>query len=157
MFARKYLGITIVVSIIIGIIIYGIFNARLFFEGPKIEVFSPSNGSKFTESPLMTLNGKAQNTSFIKLNGGQIYTDENGNFEEELLLPPGTSIMFLEATDRFGRKTEKKLWYSYEGVTTTKNLLLDFEMNKEELDGNASSSTTTETSVQVEENLSLTE
>jgi hypothetical protein len=41
--------------------------------------------------------------------------NEENEFNEKLLLPPGTSIMKLEATDRFERKVEHTLWYTYNG------------------------------------------
>ena len=99
----------ILASIIIG---YTVFNSRLLIAGPQIIVKGPETGSVF-EDPLIELRGKAKNTSFITLDGNPVYVDEDGNFNEKLLLSPGTSIIKLDATDRFDRAAETTLWYTY--------------------------------------------
>jgi len=111
---RKRLKIFISVIVIAGIISFAIYNSRQFFEGPQVTLFSPDNGTTF-DKPIIRLQGKARNTAFIKLNGHPVYVDEKNEFDEKLLLPPGTSIMKLEATDRFERNVEHTLWYTYAG------------------------------------------
>lgn len=112
----KRKNLTLVITFLVALIIigYAIFNSRLLFAGPQIIVKSPENGSVF-EDPLIELIGIAKNTSFITLNGNSIYVDEKGNFNEKLLLSPGVSIIKLDATDRFDRKTETILWYTFKG------------------------------------------
>lgn len=109
---RKNLTIWAFAILIIIIIGYAIFNSRLLIAGPQILVKSPENGSVF-EDPLIEIIGTAKNTSFITLDGNPVYIDENGSFNEKLLLAPGTSIIKLDATDRFNRKTEITLWYTF--------------------------------------------
>jgi hypothetical protein len=93
---------------------YALFNARLLLAGPEITIESPQNGSSFTD-PFIELHGTAKQTSFITLNGNELYTDEQGSFVVPLVLAPGTSIMKLSASDRFERKKELTLWYTYTG------------------------------------------
>lgn len=107
--------ITISTAVVFIIIIsYAFFNARLLIAGPKIIINQPESGSVF-DSPLIEIQGEAYNTSFISMNGHSIYINEQGQFKEKLLLPPGTSIIKLDARDRFDRTTETTLWYIYKG------------------------------------------
>lgn len=110
----KRKNLTLATTFILAIIIigYAIFNSRLLIAGPQIIVKGPETGSVF-EDPLIELRGIAKNTAFITLDGNPVYVDEDGNFNEKLLLSPGTSIISLDATDRFDRATEITLWYTY--------------------------------------------
>lgn len=108
--------ITIISILVLFFIIagYALFNARLLIMGPSITIESPQNGSSFSD-PFIELHGKAEQTAFITLNGNDLYTNEYGAFVVPLVLAPGTSIMKLRASDRFGRNTELTLWYTYTG------------------------------------------
>ena len=101
-------------AILLLILIYALFNARLLIAGPQIIIKSPENGSDF-DRPLIQIEGEAHNTSFISMNGRPIYVNENGEFKEKLLLPEGTSIIKFDAKDRFERNTEVTLWYTFTG------------------------------------------
>lgn len=111
---RRNFIILLISLIAICIIGYALFNARLLISGPEISIESPQNGSSFTD-PFIELHGTAKQTSFITLNGQGLYTDAHGSFTVPLVLAPGTSIMKLSASDRFERKTELTLWYTYTG------------------------------------------
>lgn len=111
---QKRLLTLVGIIILSGIIVFAYFNSRQYFTGPQIIIYEPDNGLSF-DSPSVTLRGKALNTAFIKLNGNPVYINEHNEFNEKLLLPPGTSIMKLEATDRFERRVEHMLWYTYTG------------------------------------------
>jgi hypothetical protein len=111
---RRNLTVLIVLAVAVLIIGYAFFNARLLLIGPEITVVSPENGSSFDE-PFIELHGKALHTAFISLNGQQVYVDETSTFRVPLVLAPGTSIMKLNARDRFDRETELTLWYTYNG------------------------------------------
>lgn len=111
---RKKLIIWNTLSLVIIMLIYGLFNARLLLIGPQIIIKTPENGTSFN-SPFIEIHGEALNTSFIKMNDRTIYVNENNEFREKLLLPPGTSIIRIDAQDRFERSTEVILWYTYKG------------------------------------------
>jgi len=110
---RRNLSIIITTIVALIIIGYTIFNSRLLIIGPEINVVSPMNGSTFTD-PFIEIHGKALHTSFISLNGQPLYVDETSTFRVPLVLAPGTSIMKLNARDRFNRETELTLWYTYD-------------------------------------------
>lgn len=90
------------------IVIYSIFQASKLITGPVIDVYTPQNGATYN-STLIQIQGKARNIAYINLNGTKMFTDKDGYFDEKLLLSPGYNIVTIEATDKFGKKTEKKL------------------------------------------------
>ena len=81
-------------------------------HGPIITIHTPENGSTLTES-LVTIKGVAENISHISLNDRSIFIDEEGRFQEKLLLSYGYNIMTIKAEDKFGRKTEEILELVY--------------------------------------------
>ena len=91
--------------IIIG---YAVFRLWALISGPSLIVTYPSDGAT-TSQALIVITGKANRISSLWLNDRQIFTDQEGKFEEPLLLASGYNIMTLRAEDRFGRKVGKKL------------------------------------------------
>lgn len=98
------------ILILLGLIVggYSLFQAHKLISGPVITIFSPENGSLYN-SPLIEITGKAKNVAYLNLNDKKIFTDENGNFKEKLLLSPGYNILKLDAKDKFGTYTEKRI------------------------------------------------
>lgn len=100
--------------LLIGFIVYGLFEAYNLILGPRIDILSPLDGSTIDEKSLI-IEGKAKNVSFIALNDRQIFIDENGTFRDKLLLPEGYTIIKVVAEDRFKKRVEKRisLWRPY--------------------------------------------
>ncbi|MEK7607816.1 MAG: hypothetical protein AAB484_02775 [Patescibacteria group bacterium] len=109
---KRLLKILIAFFIVALIGGYGVFRGQTLAEGPKINISEPVDGSLVSQS-LVIVSGIAKNISFLNLNGAQIFTDEAGLFKEKILLSHGYNIITLEASDRFGRKTEKSLQIIY--------------------------------------------
>ena len=82
---------------------YGIFQARFYLYGPRLQIDSPADGALVNEN-LLVIRGKALETSRLLLNGRAIFTDAAGNFSEELLLAHGLNRITLEAEDKFGKR-----------------------------------------------------
>jgi len=100
-------------GLIIGIVFFIVagftyLKMQDFLEGPRIEIFSPQSGATVTD-PLLTITGQARHISFLYLNDGKIFVDEEGNFSESLLLYPGYNIITLMARDQFEREITKRL------------------------------------------------
>lgn len=87
---------------------YSLFQARKMLEGPEISIASPKNGATVNDA-LVDITGVAKNIKDISLNDRPIFVDEQGNFNEKLLLYPGYNIIKLKATDKFGKETEKEI------------------------------------------------
>lgn len=110
--ARFYIKTIGFIALFVVIIGYGIFTARHLIEGPLVTIDSPKNGDTVT-SPLVEIDGSAENITYISLDDRQIFIDATGHFSEKLLLQPGYSIMKVYAKDRFGRTTTKTLGLVY--------------------------------------------
>ena len=100
----------IAVLSLLGLIIvgYSLFQAKKLISGPIIDIYTPQNGATYNQT-LIEINGRAINVAYINLNNHKIFTDKNGYFKEQLLLSPGYNILKLDAKDKFGTYTEKKL------------------------------------------------
>lgn len=109
---KLIIGIGSIVIIALGLGIYAYVQSREYLRGPVLTIEEPLDGSSSTTS-LIALVGHARNISFLTLNGRQIFTNEQGNFKESLLLQNGYNIMTLEAKDRFGHQVEKRLELVY--------------------------------------------
>lgn len=96
--------------ILLGIVIgsYSLFQGWKIIAGPIIDIYSPQNGSTYSES-LIEIEGRAKNVAYINLNDKRIFTDKDGYFKEKLLLSPGYNIIRLDAQDKFRNSTEKRL------------------------------------------------
>lgn len=105
---RRPLTVVFLAIAVIGLVGYGLFEARRLIEGPVLTIESPQDGSA-TSSLGVRIAGKAQNISFLSINDKPSYTDESGHFSELLSLPPGFTIVTVAATDRFGRKTSRSV------------------------------------------------
>jgi hypothetical protein len=111
--AKFYFRVTMVVIFALFIGWYSYFQSRKLIGGPQIVIESPQNGATVKES-LVEIKGKASNIKDISLNDRPIFIDEQGNFDEKLLVPPGYTIMSMKADDRFGRKTSQTLELYYD-------------------------------------------
>jgi hypothetical protein len=87
--------------------IYLIFRFQHYWQGGRISIFFPDDFAFLTSSHLI-VKGSGLEVSRLELNGRPIYTDQNGFWEEELILAPGLNIIELKADDRFGRKLSEK-------------------------------------------------
>ena len=97
--------ISIALAVIIG---YSIFQTWKIIRGPIIEIYTPENGSTYSQS-LIEIEGRARNIAYLNLNDRPIFTDKDGYFSEKLLLSPGYNIIRLDAQDKFKHYTEKRL------------------------------------------------
>ena len=106
--AKSLLRIGLIVIFSLIIVGYGLFQAKKLIDGPTISISEPKNGETVTDS-LIDIQGNAKNLVFISLDDRPIFVDQNGNFDEKMLLYPGYNIIKLEARDKFGKVTRKNL------------------------------------------------
>ena len=90
------------------IIFYAFYQSRLVREGPIIVIAGPENYTA-TENALIRVHGVATQAKELSLNGRSIFTDLQGNFDEQLLLLPGYNIIELTARDAGGREVRKSI------------------------------------------------
>ena len=101
----KPILIGLVIFLIIG---YSGLKLKDLLIGPQITVTSPADGATIKKE-LVNVKGKAERISQLFLNGKKIFTDEQGNFNEQYLLASGYNLVEIVASDQFGRQVTKKL------------------------------------------------
>lgn len=88
------------------ITVYSYEKAHDLLKGIRIDVATIEDGASLG-SGFVTIEGAARHAAELRLDGRPIMIDPEGAFRESLLLPPGYSILELEATDKFGKTTTK--------------------------------------------------
>jgi hypothetical protein len=108
MLLRRWLQIGVGV-LFAGIILgYASFQFQDWLAGPTIRITTPMDGQTLSE-PMVEIAGSAKRIAYLSLNGRQIYTNPQGEFDEKLVLSPGYNIITVSAEDKFNRTTEKQL------------------------------------------------
>lgn len=110
---RRSTNLVILLVLITVVVFYSYNRTRDIIFGPQIEVSYPHNGSVLT-SDLIKVRGHVKNSSHLFLNDRKIFTDEDGSFEEELLLHYGYNIIEISALDRVGKTKDKILQVVYQ-------------------------------------------
>lgn len=107
--------------LLIAVLLYTGFQTRNLIRGPQITITSPASGSKLAQASV-DITGQAQLISRLSLNDNPIFTDQEGNFSQKLLLAPGYNIIKVEAQDRFNRTISKtiQLIYQQDGQKTAR-------------------------------------
>lgn len=95
-------------------IAYVLFQARFLIGGPRITL--TNQPTVVQTERLVTLTGSAFNITHLWLNDRAIFTDEQGYFSEDIILPSGYTIVTLRARDRYGRETRIEREFVYQPV-----------------------------------------
>jgi hypothetical protein len=101
----------LIIAALVLIAGYGLFEARRIIAGPELIIDAPLDGSA-TSTTLVTISGRVQNISFLTINGKPASADEQGRFVYRYSPPMGYTVATVSATDRFGRKTEKRVSFT---------------------------------------------
>ena len=90
------------------IIAYAIWRSLNYARGPEIDISEPTDGTSATSSTLM-IRGRVLRVNSLSLNGNPISVDQQGDFNETIVVFPGINILSLTGQDRFGRSARKEL------------------------------------------------
>ena len=101
----------LIIAALVLIAGYGLFEARRIIAGPELAIDSPIDGSA-TSTSLVTVSGRVKNISFLTINGHAASADEQGRFVYRYSPPVGYTVATVSATDRFGRRTEKRVSFT---------------------------------------------
>ncbi len=104
----RLLRIVGAVLIVVIIASYAVWRSLNYARGPAITIFEPVNGAA-ASSPVMTIKGRADRVNDLIMNGQMISIDEQGNFNQTIVVFPGLNKITFIANDQFGRSTEKEL------------------------------------------------
>jgi len=96
--------IAVVLVILVG---YGALEAAPLLAGPDLVLTTPLEGSTARDG-MVEVTGVATRVNSLSLNGAPLLIDEAGNFSRLIVLPRGSAILTLTASDRFGRSITKE-------------------------------------------------
>jgi hypothetical protein len=116
---RSLLKAATLITALLLIAAYIVFQARFLIIGPEITL--KTEPAVQQNERIITLEGQARNITHLWLNDRQIYTDEQGNFTEALVLENGYTITTLRAKDRYGRETKVVRSFVYTPASIIKN------------------------------------
>ena len=74
---RTRLAFALAVITLAGLASYGTYQAREYLRGPSLYIESTAQ-----DGALVHIGGEAKRIAFLSLNGKQIFTDENGLWQE---------------------------------------------------------------------------
>jgi hypothetical protein len=105
---KFWMGLGSLVMLFMVLIGYALFRSKDLIFGVQVHVNSIKDGEVFTD-PLIHVSGSAFHARELTINDRHISIDQNGNFNEPILLPNGSSTITLEAQDKFGNTKTKIL------------------------------------------------
>jgi len=94
--------------LILVIVAYAIWRSLNYARGPAITITSPANGSS-VDTETAEIAGRVDRVNNLTMNGQAISIDQQGNFDETVIVFPGTNKITFAASDQFGRNTAKEL------------------------------------------------
>lgn len=101
----KWILVGILVATVVG---YSCFVLYGYIRGPRVTISTPESGFA-TTTPVITIAGHAVHISTLSINGLDVPSDLDGNFQSRLILAEGYNIMKVAAKDRYGRVVEKTI------------------------------------------------
>lgn len=109
-FQEKLPPVKILIGLLLAIIIiaYGFYESHNLIYGPSLVVETPLDGETIRD-PLISVTGKTKRIAKIFLNGKQIFTRDDGTFDEPLLLGYGYNIIGIKVQDQFKREVIKTI------------------------------------------------
>lgn len=85
---------------------YAAWRSLAYVLGPEILINEPVDGASVASSTTEII-GRAWRVSSLYLNGRPITMDQEGHFNQTIIVFPGVNFLTVSATDRFGRSAGK--------------------------------------------------
>jgi hypothetical protein len=95
---------------------YSAYEAQGLLYGPRIHL---ENQAFASDTSFVSIKGRAERISELRINGKTVSVRENGEFDEPFLLAPGSNRIILEARDARGRTVLETLDIVYRASADT--------------------------------------
>jgi len=125
---RNYIKIFPIALVFLAVASYTVYETKDIIIGPVVEINYPKSGETVINE-IINIVGKAKNTASLMLNGRPIKIDEEGNFEEKIILNNGYNTAIIEATDRLGKEISEKIEIMYFGEKVTNSTTTEVDLN----------------------------
>ena len=123
---RKIIGKLTLATILIGVLVVGFlglifYNVKDMLFGAPLTVHTVADGSTI-DGTYVAISGNAQHAGSISINGRQIGVDQQGNFNDGVILSPGYNIVEVTETDQFGKERMQAYhWVAVPPVAVAEN------------------------------------
>lgn len=96
----------VLATVLVGlsILYFTYLKTRDFLGGVGLTLLSPSNGQTAPAGTLIELEGEGRQIARLSINGQSVLADQNGHFNQPLIVSRGYNIFEVRASDRFGRE-----------------------------------------------------
>lgn len=106
-------SVAIFALIIVG---YSFFKTRDLLYGTQIKIEGIESGAVFYK-PLVDFKGQMKNSVLLTINDSLVFINQEGVFDEPILLHPGYNLVTVKSEDKFGKKMEKKYELMYNALS----------------------------------------
>lgn len=89
-------------AIIVGLLIYIFLQYKSAFFSPSLSVDSPKEQSVIS-SQTITITGNTEPNASVTVNNIPVLVDQAGNFQKEITVFSGNSIITIKSTNTFGK------------------------------------------------------
>jgi hypothetical protein len=89
------------------------YQINSFSSKPYLFVSSPTSNIS-VDDPEITLKGETEKEIVIEINGENVFVDQEGHFEEVIMLQPGRNQIIIEAKNRFNKTKKEEINVNYE-------------------------------------------
>jgi cytoskeletal protein RodZ len=97
------IGKALVISAVLGVVIYGFTLINTLLGAPQIEITTPAKYSESSSSRIV-LRGSIHKAEELFLNGAPLALEPDGSFAESFTLSAGTYLFHLTARGRLGKE-----------------------------------------------------
>lgn len=94
---------TIIGIIILSFATYLGFEIKTITTPPNLEIFEPTD-EIVVKSPILSINGKSEKETRIKINGEPIMPNTDGTFKEDVDLQRGLNIIKISAAKKYSKE-----------------------------------------------------
>lgn len=101
-----------IIAIIGSVVLYIGFQIKHIVEPPELNIVSPREGL-ITSSPQIPIRGNTEEEIRILINGNEIKTQEDGQFEQNLDLQQGVNTIIITAQKKHGKTTNETRHVTY--------------------------------------------
>jgi hypothetical protein len=123
---KKIIGKVTLATILLSVLTVGFlgliaYNVRDMVFGAPLVIHTVADGSTIT-GDYVAITGNAQHAGSLTINDRPIGVDENGNFNDGVILSPGYNIVKVAETDQFGKeKIETFHWVAIPAIAVAQN------------------------------------
>jgi len=105
MLVPKTIHLICAVFLIIGFLTYLGFQVAVLARTPVLEVNQPKDWRTVTKNHAFTISGQVNQDSRVFLNNQELFVNEQGKFNKDIILLKGENVLNFKAVNQRGKVT----------------------------------------------------